>query len=256
MTWEQIVKILVLCSALLYYASAALYIRKNKVFAYIVNAIAWLSNASVVAINWVHNGYVPFISMYQVLTFLGVCFTLAYLYIIYMYKYNWTGIYFSLCSGLSLTGVFFMDFTVAWNRPPALQSVWFIPHVFSYMLSYSLAAVAFVMTIIWFFDKKKREQLEGAVYRLICISFPFMTAGMLLGALWADQVWGDFWSWDLKENWSLITWLLYTLFLHSRRNAKLKKYTMLFSVLGFLALVMTFVGVNLVGGGSSMHAYN
>lgn len=269
MTQLEWIRLLCAIAAVLYIGAAVLYrLLKRRLIAYIVHGIAWAVNMAVVLLNWVNNGYVPFISMYQVVTFLGASFGLTYLYMIIMHRGQWMGMAFAFCAGLCAIGVQFMEVSVLWIRPPALQSVWFFPHVFAYMLSYSLCAVAAVLTLLQLFESRRRltdkaaikqrdqlvAQLEQGVYHLILFAFPFMTAGLMLGAIWADQVWGDFWSWDLKENWALITWLCYMLYLHVRYT-KWKQYAYLFSLVGFVALLITFFGVNLMPDSNSMHAY-
>lgn len=245
---ELLIRYLAAIAAVLYYFAAATgFIYKGKKpLCFILGAAGFLTNLAVVIINFLDNGYVPFVSMYQVMTFIGACFPLAYLYLHYVCKLSWMKGYFFLCSALFMTGMQFMEIAPR-HFPPALQSPFFIPHVAAYMLSYALLAVSFVITIVWLFtkDEQKREVFAYGTYRLIALAFPFMTLAMMLGAIWADQVWGDFWAFDVKENWSLITWLFYTLYLHAYRNAKLKKYCKLFSILGFVALFITFIGITL-----------
>ena len=139
---------------------------------------------------------------------------------------------------------------------PALQSIWFVPHILAYMIAYSLSAVAFILTIVGCFAKvDHRPRLEHGTYNLVLTAFPFMTMGMFFGAIWANSVWGDFWSFDAKENWSLVTWLMFTLYLHFRRHVSLRKYAKVFVVLGFIGVVITMLFVNLMGG-SSQHTYS
>jgi len=197
---------------------------------------------------------VPFVSMYQVLTFLALSFMLTYLYIHFVLKIKWLTPYFTACSSLVLTGVSFMEFSIVWHFPPALQSFWFIPHVFSYMLSYSLCAVAFLIVVINLIRRKMTAEVEKGVYSIVRVAFPFRTTGLLFGAIWANEIWGHFWSWDPKENWALVTWCLYTIYLHCVRQDKLKKYAIISLIAGFVALLITFFGVNLMNV-SGLHTY-
>ncbi|HIZ55362.1 MAG TPA: cytochrome c biogenesis protein CcsA [Firmicutes bacterium] len=249
-----LLKIIILCAALGYLLSAVLYWRRKNKAAFILHGAAWILNGTVILVNWVINGYMPFVSMYQVLTFLSFCFTLSALYMHFIRKQGWLFPYFSLCSGIIMTGVFWMDASLVWHFAPALQSVWFLPHVFSYMLSYTLCAVSFVLTLVRLIRRKEQEKMERGVYDTVCLAYPFMTAGMLFGALWANEVWGHFWSWDPKENWSLVTWLLYALYLHCRRLPKYRGLATACIIIGFAALLMTFLGVNFFGAGA-LHSY-
>lgn len=243
-----VIRILAAVSAAFYYAGAVcgFALKSKKGAASILAGLGFAANLSVVVINFLQNGYVPFVSMYQVMTFIGACFPLTYLYMRYVCGFEWMKGYFFLCSALFMTGMQFMELTPR-EFPPALQSPFFIPHVAAYMLSYALLTVSFVITLVWLFtkDEQKKKQTLYGIYRLIAIAFPFMTLAMMLGAVWADQVWGDFWAFDVKENWSLITWLLYALFLHAYRSPKLQKYCKWLSILGFAALFITFIGISL-----------
>jgi cytochrome c-type biogenesis protein CcsB len=99
------------------------------------------------------------------------------------------------------------------------------------------------------------EVLDEITYKLIAIGFPIFTlGGLIFGAIWADQAWGKYWSWDPKETWSLITWLLYAFYLHSRlmRGWKGKKVAIV-AVIGFVAVIFTYLGVNLLLSG--LHSY-
>jgi len=247
-------------AAVLYFAAFATCFSKDKLIQRI-SLVLWIAgtavNAVIVANNWLVNGYVPFVSMYQVLTFLGVTYTLVYVYIRYMHNGGFMKPYFILFQGVIMLGVFFMGRTASeWSFPPALQSAYFVPHVFSYMISYTLVAVAALIAVISFFvDAKEKQKMERGIYHLILTGFPFMVLGMFLGALWANACWGNYWSWDNKEVWSLVTVLSLTIYLHFRRQARLSKYARIFVILAFLFEIITLFFVGMFGG-DSIHAYN
>lgn len=99
------------------------------------------------------------------------------------------------------------------------------------------------------------EMLDEITYKSIAIGFPIFTlGGLIFGAIWADQAWGKYWTWDPKETWSLITWFFYAFYLHSRliRGWKGKKVAIV-AVLGFMAVIFTYLGVNLLLSG--LHSY-
>jgi cytochrome c-type biogenesis protein CcsB len=99
------------------------------------------------------------------------------------------------------------------------------------------------------------DMLDEITYKSIAIGFPIFTlGGLIFGAIWADQAWGVYWSWDPKETWSLITWFVYAFYLHGRtiRGWKGKKVAMV-AVIGFMAVIFTYLGVNLLLSG--LHAY-
>ena len=99
------------------------------------------------------------------------------------------------------------------------------------------------------------ETLDEITYKSIAIGFPIFTlGGLIFGAIWADQAWGVYWSWDPKETWSLITWFFYAFYLHSRmiRGWRGKKVAIV-AVIGFMAVIFTYLGVNLLLSG--LHSY-
>ncbi|MDA8077911.1 MAG: c-type cytochrome biogenesis protein CcsB [Nitrospiraceae bacterium] len=131
------------------------------------------------------------------------------------------------------------------------------------VVSYAIAAA--FMYLVWRYGmvlKKiisgfdlSTETLDDITYKSIAMGFPIFTlGGLIFGAIWADQAWGKYWSWDPKETWSLITWFFYAFYLHSRlmRGWKGKKVAMV-AVLGFVAVIFTYLGVNLLLSG--LHSY-
>jgi cytochrome c-type biogenesis protein CcsB len=98
------------------------------------------------------------------------------------------------------------------------------------------------------------ENLENYSYRLIGIGFSFLTIGILSGAVWANEAWGSYWSWDPKETWAFLTWLVYAIYLHTRltKGWEGTRPAILASI-GFITVWICFLGVNLIGEG--LHSY-
>ncbi len=138
---------------------------------------------------------------------------------------------------------------------PALQSVWFIPHVAVYMFSYALLGCATLLAVYQLFV---REDIYPAIDRLVYAGVAFFTIGMLTGALWAKEAWGEYWSWDAKESWAAVTWMMYMLAIHLRLMGKTdKRLSGAILLLAFLALQMCWYGVNyLPSAADSVHIYN
>lgn len=139
---------------------------------------------------------------------------------------------------------------------PALQSPWFIPHVTVYMFSYSVLGCAFILSCIGLY-RHKPEYLD-TLDQLVYVGLAFLTLGMLSGAVWAKDAWGNYWSWDPKETWAAITWFGYLLYVHLRLMSSVshrKLYWIL--VLSFLTLQICWYGVNyLPSAQSSVHVYS
>ena len=154
---------------------------------------------------------------------------------------------------------------------PALKSNWLIAHVVTCFVGYAAFAVSFGISFLYLFkvqDEKKpgkkggslldylpsSELLDEVGYKTIAIGFPLLTIGIITGAFWANVAWGTYWSWDPKETWSLIVWLIYAAYLHARitRGWRGKKAALL-SILGFGATLFCYLGVNLILSG--LHSY-
>jgi cytochrome c-type biogenesis protein CcsB len=104
------------------------------------------------------------------------------------------------------------------------------------------------------FKKKFVENLDNLSYRILGIGFPLLTIGILSGAVWANEAWGSYWSWDPKETWALATWFVFAIYLHTRltKGWSGQKPAIIASV-GFVTVWICFLGVNLLGEG--LHSY-
>ena len=138
---------------------------------------------------------------------------------------------------------------------PALQSGWFVPHVSIYIFSYALLGCATLLTVYSLFG---RSDVDEVVDKLLYGGVAFLTIGMLTGALWAKEAWGDYWSWDAKESWAAATWMLYLLAIHLRGFGKIdRRVVCAVIVVAFLSLQMCWYGVNyLPSAAESVHIYN
>jgi ABC-type transport system involved in cytochrome c biogenesis permease subunit len=140
---------------------------------------------------------------------------------------------------------------------PALQSYWLVAHVTLAFIGESFFVVAFISSIYYLAtkDEEKKKRLDRLTYTSIGIGYPIFTTGALIfGAIWAETAWGNYWSWDPKETWALITWLVYTAYLHSRFVKRLRgRVSAILSVVGFVFTLFTFFGVNYLLAG--LHSY-
>nr|YP_010933349.1 cytochrome c biogenesis protein [Streptofilum capillatum]WKT08531.1 cytochrome c biogenesis protein [Streptofilum capillatum]WKT08630.1 cytochrome c biogenesis protein [Streptofilum sp. BC4-VF8pt]WKT08729.1 cytochrome c biogenesis protein [Streptofilum sp. ZNP2-VF4pt] len=98
------------------------------------------------------------------------------------------------------------------------------------------------------------KTLDNLSYRTIGIGFPLLTMGILSGAVWANEAWGSYWSWDPKETWALITWMIFAIYLHTRITKGWQgKKPAIVACLGFFVVWICYLGVNLLGKG--LHSY-
>ncbi len=145
---------------------------------------------------------------------------------------------------------------------PALRSAWFGFHIGSAAIAYSAFVVAGAAGVRYLvLERKKNEadapklkQTDFLIYRLIALGFLLLTVTILTGALWAEQAWSSFWSWDPKEVWALITWILYAVYFHIRLRKKADGRVLAwFAVIAVPVVLFTFAGVNTLLPG--LHSY-
>jgi len=142
---------------------------------------------------------------------------------------------------------------------PILQSHWYVPHVISYIISYSLLASSTIGAIVLLLRKKSKllnkeayQSIDVGVY----IGFILLLIGLLLGVLWAYEAWGEFWAWDPKETWALITSLVYMIYIHIRLKDHNSALPLWLLILAFLILMFTWIGIKyLPTSKNSLHVY-
>jgi cytochrome c-type biogenesis protein CcsB len=163
---------------------------------------------------------------------------------------------------------------------PALQSNWLMMHVTVMILSYAALILGSLLSIAFLIVTGGKElslttntsdgpmenprskfslnyfavTLDNLSYRILGIGFPFLTIGILSGAVWANEAWGSYWSWDPKETWALLTWLIFAIYLHTRLNKGWEgKKPAIIASFGFVIVWICYLGVNLIGEG--LHSY-
>lgn len=144
---------------------------------------------------------------------------------------------------------------------PALRSAWFGVHIGSAVLAYAAFVIAGCVGARYLILSKKEsnnqkalEQMDFLSYRLVSFGFLFLTVVILSGAIWAEQAWSAFWTWDPKEVWALITWIIYAVYLHLRLRGKKKDRQMAwYLVIAVFVVFFTFAGVNTLLHG--LHTY-
>ena len=146
--------------------------------------------------------------------------------------------------------------------PPALQSWLFLPHVAVYMISYIFMFKAMCQAFCQLFGirPKPGENLlppEQATYTVVCVGFPLLTLGLILGSYWGKLAWGDYWGWDPKELWSLASWLIFVGYFHFRYmfGKKHPRMNSLWVIAGMVAIVITALWVNLSKIFAGLHSY-
>ena len=237
-------------------------------------------NLAMVAKRSIEAGHPPFSNLYESLIFYACCTAFVYIIFEFVYNFKVVGAMASVLSMLILLYATLQDDTI---RPimPALKSNWMLVHVVTYMLGYAAFGISFVTSIIFLvvkpFARKGKEgekaeegkeilpqNFDKLSYKIVAFGFPFLTLGMITGAVWAKKAWGDYWSWDPKETWSLITWLAYLVYLHTplvlpKMNIKKSKAAVILAIwllVSFGIVNFTFMGLNyLPSAEDSEHIY-
>jgi len=140
---------------------------------------------------------------------------------------------------------------------PALQSLWLVLHVTVSFIGEAFFALGLVSAIVFLASRtgERKGSADRIMYTSIAIGYPIFTVGALIfGAVWAEVAWGKWWSWDPKETWALVTWLVYTAYLHTRLIRRLQgKASAVLAIMGFAFTMFTFFGVNFLL--PSLHGY-
>lgn len=264
-----------LASAVFYWAWLALKKDALGYFATLLAGIGLAGNTVAIVLRWVITQRPPLSNGYEfILTFCwGI--VVVYLFAELRYKLKVLGSFVLPIPFLLLMFIIMKmgpEDRVAAAIPPALKSQWLTFHVFTAMLGYGAFAVAFGLGIMyllkvrssevqgkkssgsWFAKFPHENVLDELAYKVIGFAFPMLTLCILTGAIWANYAWGTYWSWDPKETWSLITWIIYAGYLHARLMYGWKgKRAAWMAIFGFVAVLFTFFGVNYLLPG--LHSY-
>jgi cytochrome c-type biogenesis protein CcsB len=208
-------------------------------------------------------GHAPLSNFYESLIFFAWAVILLYLIIEWRTGLKSAGIFVAPLAFLLMAYASFSPNVNTRIQPliPALQSNWLISHVVSCFLGYAAFTIAFGLSVMYFLKSVKRfsrflpetEFMDDLIHHNVVMGFILLTLGILTGSVWAHYAWGSYWSWDPKETWSLITWLIYATMLHSRfvRGWQGKRMA-IFAIIGFAAVLFTYLGVNYLPG---LHSY-
>jgi cytochrome c-type biogenesis protein CcsB len=235
------------------------------------------------AVRWVINGHAPLQSKHEVFTVTGLSMTI-FAGVLYLSERLWRtrgsaallgNIVFVLmmgCGGILWTALGMREDYKINNLVPALQSYWHPPHVSAYMLGYGSLGLAAVLALFYslgalgakvfgkqsFFGQLASPTLDRWTYKIAGLGFPFMTAALCMGALWADDSWGEYWFWDAKETWALISWAFFLIYFHLRFvKGWVGLKSQLLVVGGGLMIVITYVMIHILPASqASLHVYN
>jgi cytochrome c-type biogenesis protein CcsB len=212
-------------------------------------------------------GHVPVSNLYEVFVLFAIITALIYLFYEGRYRTRAMGGFALLVISSAVAFLLWYAFerNAAEIQPlvPALQSYWMKIHVPANFIGYGAFALAAMIGVAYllserfaFFHERlpAQEMLDDVMYKAISLGFAFFTVATILGALWAAEAWGGYWSWDPKETWALIVWLNYAAWLHMRLTRGWRGVPMAWwSVIGLFVTLFAFVGVNMFLSG--LHSY-
>jgi cytochrome c-type biogenesis protein CcsB len=227
-----------------------------------------------IALRWIESyqlgiGHAPLSNLYESLIFFAWTIALLYLVVEWKTKNRTIGAFATPLAFLAMAYASYSPGISSGIQPlvPALKSNWLIAHVITCFFGYAAFSLAFGLSIMFLLkklDSPKRKNffvkvipesslLDELTYQMTVIGFLLLTLGIITGSVWAHSAWGSYWSWDPKETWSLITWLVYAALLHSRmvRGWKGNKLATM-SIIGFCCVLFTYFGVNYLAG---LHSY-
>jgi len=211
-------------------------------------------------------GHIPVSNLYEVFILFSMITALFYLYYEQQYKTKQMGPFVMLV--ISAAVGFLLWYTVkrdaAEIQPlvPALQSWWMKIHVPANFIGYGTFSLSAMVGVAYLLKSKcifadrlpSLEVLDDVMYKAITVGFAFFTIATILGALWAADAWGGYWSWDPKETWALIVWLNYAAWLHMRLMKGLRgQVAAWWAVIGLVVTTFAFLGVNMFLSG--LHSY-
>ena len=232
----------------------------------------------ILGLRWIISGYFPLSNLYESLLFLDWC--LLFILIIAEAKTR-TKLVGAVILPITFLIISFASLILPTQMQeasplvPALQSNWLMMHVSMMMLSYATLILGSLLSILFLVIQKvttakseilltkqnitqsKAQLLENIdtwSYRTIGLGFPFLTIGIIAGAVWANEAWGSYWSWDPKETWALITWLIFAAYIHARlTKGWVGEKAALLGSIGFVIVWICYLGVNFLGQG--LHSY-
>ena len=269
----------------------AVFKKKSSFTVSILSILVNLVIALQLLFRWSISGHFPISNLYESLYFLTWGVLIGQLFIEREYQ---SPIIPSIAIPIELLTVAFAcfvlpeDLKLSSNLVPALRSSWLIMHVSVVMLSYAALIIGSLLSAsVLFVDKNQpllirssstgiggykisnnislnetvnsvefshSEELDTLSYRSILIGFVLLTLGLISGAVWANEAWGTWWSWDPKETWAFISWLFYAAYLHMRISKGWQgRRPALLASTGFLVVLVCYLGVNFLGIG--LHSY-
>ncbi|MDH7499074.1 MAG: c-type cytochrome biogenesis protein CcsB [candidate division NC10 bacterium] len=244
---------------------------KKRIILTVAHALAllgFLLHTASLGLRAYESGHAPWATLFESLSFFGWCIALLYFWSERQTGQKAIGVFiFPLIAAL-ISGALLLPSTMS-ELPPSLRSPWLWIHGSFSFLGHAALAIAFCTGLMYLLLERQVKGkhfkslyyflpplhlLDDLGYRGLALGFGLLSIGIITGAIWAEQAWGAYWSWDPKETCSLITWVIYAFLLHARLLVGWRgKRAAIVAIIGFLAVLINFLGVNLLPW--SRHAY-
>ena len=201
-------------------ATIAVLKRDRNIWAIVLMLLAILGMAGFIGTLWFTLGRPPLRTMGETRLWYSFFLLVAGLFTYYRWQYRWIMPFSTILATVFMVINILKPEIHDQTLMPALQSIWFVPHVSVYMFSYSLLGCATLLSVAALV--RHRQDYDLAIEKLLYAGMAFLSIGMLTGSLWAKEAWGAYWSWDPKESWAVATWALYLLALHFPLQKRVK----------------------------------
>ncbi|MFA5423187.1 MAG: cytochrome c biogenesis protein CcsA [Phycisphaerae bacterium] len=225
--------------------------------AYFVFTCGFILAVAAFAYRWFNAGHVPLQNLFEL--FIAMALTVYVLSLLSEKLLNVKQRAIDMLIGIVVlfpAGFIFSE--VPRQLPPALQSVFFVPHVAVYVFGYIFMFKAAAAAVQTFTSKPQYMALhENNTFRLVRTGFPLLVLGLILGSFWAHYAWADYFGWDPKELWSLVTVLIYLGYFHWRFmfGQKHPRISSFWALAGFAAVIITLLWANLSNLFIGLHSY-
>ena len=255
-TLFTIVMILYFIAMILYFAFIAARKEGLAKAAVALQCAGFALHTAALVCRGIGAGRLPLTNQYEFATSFAWGLCLVSLAFIFRYRFTVLGAFAAPVIFL-IIGYAAMQSREVRELMPALRSNWLGFHVSTAIIAYGAFGVSFVLAIIFLLRDRMRasgfldhhipgrEALDAIGYRSVSLGLLFLTFTIVTGAIWAERAWGSYWSWDPKETWSLVTWIVYAVYLHLRiRRGWEGRAAAIFAVVGFVCVIFTYIGVN------------
>ncbi len=226
----------------------------------------FLCHIAYFAFRWTESGRIPITSFFEAVNFLGMGVVLVFLIMELRFKIAALGSFMLPLVVLLMVPIFLVSGDIK-ELNPVLKSGWLGVHTSLAVLGDAAFAFACIVSIMYLIQERQLKSKHlGAIfhrlpsldimdtlsYKALTLGWPLFTLGMLTGSIWANSAWGTYWSWDPKETWSLITWVIYLALLHLRTIGWRGRKMAILSIVGFVFVLVSFFVVSRVNIGKHL----